>query len=165
MSYYRGDYLRGDYYRGDPGILGAIGSVIGKVAKTAISLTPAGRIASTAISLGSSLLGSRASTGGSNLPVPIPPPQLPSFPGTGVGVTTATGPVTRGNVTVGVSPLGTVGIRVRKRRRMNVANVRALRRALRRAHGFAHLANGVMSYTITGKHKKFSHFKAKRRSR
>jgi hypothetical protein len=52
----------------------------------------------------------------------------------------------------------------RKRRRMNVYNPRALRRALRRAKGFAHMARQIIRVQTHYKHpKKFriGHFKKK----
>ena len=59
-----------------------------------------------------------------------------------------------------VHPKGTVLVR---NRRMNVGNARALKRALRRAGGFARLARRVMSFT----HPKAGrgHFKFKRRAK
>lgn len=60
---------------------------------------------------------------------------------------------------VAIHPKGTVLV---KNRRMNVGNARALKRALRRAHGFARLARKVMSFTHPGKAGR-GRFKAKRR--
>jgi len=56
-------------------------------------------------------------------------------------------------------PKGTVCV---KNRRMNVANPRALRRAIRRAHGFAKLARRVLSYPISKPPKGRALFKKKR---
>lgn len=50
-----------------------------------------------------------------------------------------------------------------KNRRMNVANPRALRRAIRRAHGFAKLARRVLSYPISKPPKGRALFKSRRR--
>lgn len=58
-----------------------------------------------------------------------------------------------------VHPKGTVLVR---NRRMNVGNARALKRALRRAHGFSRLARKVMSFTHPG-HAGRGRFKTKRR--
>jgi hypothetical protein len=93
---------------------------------------------------------------------------------------------------VGMSPLGTLGIspasqwrgyhsnrssyytaggrvlkgtRMVRNRHTNYGNGRALARALKRAHGFQHLARAVMSFTLTGKTYSRPHFKAKRKSR
>jgi hypothetical protein len=90
-------------------------------------------------------------------------PQLPQVPGgtqvmiPGMGLCTIRGThankstyVTRGGGTsrwpqgVMVHPKGTTCV---KNRRINVANPRALRRAIRRAQGFAKLARRVLSFT------------------
>jgi hypothetical protein len=54
---------------------------------------------------------------------------------------------------------------MRKHKRMNPCNIRALRRAIRRAHGFEKIARRVMRFSSPHKHKKFAGFKrAKKRS-
>jgi hypothetical protein len=53
----------------------------------------------------------------------------------------------------------------RRRRRMHVTNVRALRRALRRTHGFAKLAMKVIRLEHPRKAGKFGGFKKKKRAR
>jgi len=52
-----------------------------------------------------------------------------------------------------------------RNRHANYGNGRALKRALRRAHGFQHLARAVMSFTLTGKKHGSAHFKTSRKAR
>ncbi len=55
--------------------------------------------------------------------------------------------------------------KVVRNRRMRVTNPRALRRAIRRAHGFARLARKVLSFTSPRKHKGHMYFKKKKAAR
>lgn len=102
-----------------------------------------------------------------------PPPQalLAGIPGGGLPGTKGyhlnkTTYETRGGGTsrwpqgLAVHPKGSVLVR---NRRMNVGNARALKRALRRAGGFARLARRVMSFTHPRAGR--GHFKFKRRAR
>ena len=100
-----------------------------------------------------------------------PPPAqltagLPSMPGTKGYHLNKTTYETRGGGTsrwpqgLAVHPKGTVLVR---NRRMNVGNARALKRALRRAGGFARLARRVMSFTHPRAGR--GHFKFKRRAK
>lgn len=54
-------------------------------------------------------------------------------------------------VKTGVSPLGTVGVRYGRSRRMNVANIKALRRAERRIAGFVRVATKCIRWVHPGK--------------
>lgn len=164
---------RVQYAAGDPGIFSTIGNiargavnVVGRVA----AATPAGR-AITAIrdvvSGGGTSSNPRAAT-------PQPPgPQMSISPGSGAVTRTAPGGQT---VSVGVSPLGTLGVAVRggrtrgthlnrssyhlrdgtfvpagtrevPNRSMNPCNPRALKKGLRRAHRFAHIARAVIGFS------------------
>ncbi len=191
-DYYRGDYYRGD--PGLFGSIGKfVGGALKTVGGIASKIPGVGGIVGTAASIAGGLLSS--ATGGAapqtiSTPAALPMlsmtaalPALPPGPGTMI-----TGP--KGQA-VGISPLGTLGVspaargvghlnkhgyytkagyvapysKVVPSRHMNVGNARALKRALRRAHGFARLARHVMSYEITGKHHSRGHFKARRRSR
>lgn len=131
MSYYRGDYYRGDYYRGS--IFSKIGKAIGKVAKTAVGLLPGpvGAIARTATSTPRAQL-----TLG-------PGPGLPGLPTIGFG------PATGGTMMVPKRAGGFGGSR-----RMNVTNVKALRRAGRRVRGFLKLARKLGALPVNQKGKK-----------
>jgi len=52
-----------------------------------------------------------------------------------------------------------------RNRRMRVTNPKALRRAIRRAHGFARLARKVLSFTSPRKHKGHMYFRKKKASK
>jgi hypothetical protein len=124
MSYYRGDYYRGDYYQGFPFALAAIGlgkKLLGKVAPKV-----------------GAAIGKIAGRGGGKI-----------------------GPVLKkGGTIAAAGGAFEIGSRVTRRvlnggdeaprrRRMNVTNVKALRRAIRRAHGFAKLSRKVLSFPIS----------------
>ena len=124
MSYYRGDYYRGDYYRGS--IFSALGKVFKGAAKVGTALvraTPAGAVA-TRVAAGLFPTSSFAA----------PPPGMLPVPGFG-------GTISR------ILPGGATGYY--KRRRMNVTNVRALRRAGRRVRGFLKLARRLGAIPIS----------------
>lgn len=128
MGYYQGDYYRGDYYQG--GLFSGIGKVLGKVAgpigKVVGSLIPGGGLVTTAAGF--------LSGGG---------PKKPQ-------ATAATGGIPKPGIGGAISrllPGGDTGYY--RRRRMNVANPKALRRAIRRAHGFAKLARKVLTFPIS----------------
>jgi hypothetical protein len=133
MPYYSaGDYYRGDYYRGDNyaagGLFGTLGKIIGGVGKAVVKgglglLTggPAGAIRGVVSSAAQSLQ-----------PAPV---RLV----TGGSSGSAAGYMT-----------GFEGVPGR-RRRMNPLNIRALRRAIRRAKGFEKQARRVGSFFHPGK--------------
>lgn len=124
----RGDYGR---YRGDPGLLSSLGGVLGGVVT---ALVPGGSIVASGI---------RAITGGSK-PIMRPAPATISFPGVS-GLATMGGKPGK----VKVTKDGTI---VRSRRRMNVTNAKALRRAIRRTDGFVKLAKRALKgtgYTVS----------------
>lgn len=151
MPYYNaGDYYQGDYYQAG-GLFGSIGKFIGGVAKTALNLSPVGRVVST---VGSVLR-----------PNVLPPMRsmalVPSFgPGSGMSVPEPgiTGTVHR------IAPGGHPGYgrfkkdgtwTERRRPRMQVTNTRALKRAGRRVRGFLRIARQLGALPITrGKGKK-----------
>ncbi len=126
MAYkYTADYaykkLVGDYrYRGDPGIFSFIGKALGTIGKTVIGGLP-GPVGAIARGVGK-FVARRPKTA-----IAV-----------GAGATYAAG---RGieELMEGEAP---------RRRRMNVTNVRALRRAIRRAKGFAKLARRTMTWPI-----------------
>lgn len=142
MAYYRGDYYRGDYYQG--GLLSSIGSFVKKAAGPILSLVPGGGL----ISRGFQAAGLLQS--GGRGPATASTPGARKVPGIG-------GAISR------ILPFGETGYY--RRRRMNVANPKALRRAIRRAHGFAKLARKVLTFPISKPPKGRPLFKARRRSR
>lgn len=139
MPYYSaGDYYRGDYYRGDIlGVLKKIGGAVLKVGGTILGATPVGAAAKRVI----------ASVSPQSFPQLAPPGMIPK-PGMG-------GTIER------FLPGGDSGYY--KRRRMNVTNVRALRRAGRRVKGFLKLANSLGALPVNrGKGKQLFKRKARR---
>jgi hypothetical protein len=158
VGYYgsgRGDYYRGDYYRAG-GIFGSIGKFLGGVAKTV------GQVASILPIPGGNIIGGVArAVGGVLAPnpragtalAPMSAPvltQLPRLPPISTGQIGPFGQQTGGLIQVQSYTAGgrqvtkivdqQTGRVVSGRKRMNVANPRALRRALRRVAGFGKLA-------------------------
>src|SRR2546430_11979955 len=172
MSYYQGDYgfsqlRRAGVYRGDPGFF----SFLGNLAKSAVSLIPGvGPIASKAI---------EAVSGAAAHATPgIIARSVETGRGAIIkaGSTIAKHPVLTAAGAAGA--IGAAGIGAglehrllgggRKRKRMNVYNPRALRRALRRAHGFAKMARRIIRVPSHYKHPNgfnIGQFKKKSRNR
>lgn len=163
MSYYTG---QGDYYsgKGDPGLFSSIAHIVGGVAKTVGSVLP-GPIGGIASTIGRTLAPSKPST---SLAVPSAVPTIrgpgalpvPGFSGTVQRVLPggATGyagcyPGYHLNKTDHYNRTGFVaaGSTCVKNRRMNPANPKALRRAIRRERAFIGLARRTLKgtgYTI-----------------
>lgn len=170
MGYYMGDYYRGDYYRGDPGFF----SFLGGIAKKAIGLIPGvGPIAQGAIDM-------MGGGGGSMVKAAAKVPAL----GRVGAMSEKIGPIvtalkkpsrlTRlgaGTLAAGAAAAGYgmgrhAGARTatgRRHRRMNVCNPRALRRAIRRTHGFSKLAMKTIHLVHPKKKVRFGGFKKRRR--
>jgi len=172
MGYYRGDYYRGDLrgFRGDPGLFSFLGKAVGGIAKfaggavkSALGLGPAPGVPQilqlrpppALQPFGPTLPGGDVYDGGGG----------GSYGGNVMAIPTLTkgslGPagrrlhpnrstyVTRGGGTsrwpraLQVHQKGEVLVGPR---RMNVGNARAVKRAVRRLRGFAHLAKRVLSF-------------------
>lgn len=160
MGYYmsgRGDYYRGDYYRaGRGGILSSIGGFLGGAIKTvarvaSILPTPLQPLARVATAVLNPRQGTAIAPAAQQIPFqPIPSQRLPALPPIGVGqmgpfMGQTGGLIQVQTVTAGGRPTVKIvdqntGRVVGSRKRMNVANPRALRRALRRVAGFGKLA-------------------------
>jgi hypothetical protein len=155
MGYYMGDYYAGA--RGDPGI----GSFLGGLFSSAASFIPGvGPIVSKGISAITRVGG--AATAGRSV-VKAGKGIIMKHP-----VLTAAGAA--GGLAVAAHELG-VGHRKCKhvnprtgkcRRRMNVCNPRALRRSIRRTHGFAKLAMRTIHLVHPKKKVKFGGFRKKK---
>jgi hypothetical protein len=185
-DYYRGDCNYGDYYRGDPGIFGFLGKAVSGIARTAVAGLTGGPGAAlkqigTEVRALTTPAPARIVTGmapgeaGGYL-APGPVGQIPQQP---VGTMLASGfipgcqlkgtrpnksgyykQVVKGNpANVVYIPKGSVCV---KSRRLNVANPRALRRAIRRARGFAKLARRVMTFVNAKAPKGRAKFKSKK---
>jgi len=182
----RGDY--GRFRRGDPGFLSnAFRGITGALGGAVRSLVTGGNPIAGAIT--GAVSGVRGAIQQS-----VTPPAFSLAGGPGVSLAVPSqlrpgAPMIVGSTMMGVSPAGTFGMVTRKgthanrssywtsqgyvqkgtklvtNRSTNYGNGRALRRALKRAHGFQHLAKAVMSFTLTGKKHGPAHFKARPRAR
>lgn len=127
-------YYRGDYYRGDPGALDVISSMMGR------SKTPFSTFG-------------RGST-------PEEAAEDMGFPGRALAPPGTSGrKFTRHERATGIEESGGR----HRAPRMNVLNVRAARRAIRRLKGFARVARQVYVFTHPAKGR--SHFKMPRKRR
>lgn len=151
----------GDYYRGDPGFL----SFIGKGLQAVGGIVPG---------VGGALttLGEKLATRGAKTGIVRVTEGAGSLAKVTAGVKTvvAKHPVISGLGAAGVIAGAAVagrrllkGGRERKHRRMNPCNVRALRRAIRRAHGFERIARRVIRFTSPHKKGRFGGFKKSRK--
>jgi hypothetical protein len=172
VGYYQGDFYAG--YRGDPGFFGFLGGL----AKSAVGLIPGigpavqsiitrgARVAAPAAagiarSGGMAIIKRGASTLGRAV---VKHPVLSA-----AGAAGAVGAL-GGAVAVGrrmarpamVDP--TTGLQVRRRRRMNPCNPRALRRAVRRAHAFTKLAMKTIHLVHPKKKVRFGGFRKRKKS-
>lgn len=175
MSYYmQGDfYGRGGYYRGDPGFF----SFLGGVAKSAVGLIPgvgpmlSAGLSSLAKKPGSAIVkGAEASPAAAGMAhaagkmLGTAVRQHPVLTAAGaagglLGAGAAAGALARGRM--GKGAMAMPGMR--RRRRMNACNPRALRRAIRRAHAFERLAKKVIGFSSPRKPRGHMYFKRKRK--
>src|SRR5229473_1251656 len=153
MSYYQGDF-----YQGDPGFFS---SILGMAGKAAGFLPGVGSVASTAIEKVSSHL---ATSGARKALLRSAGRGIMKHP-----VLSAAG---------GAGALGLAGMGAkrmmrgkkmpaglgRRRRRMNVCNPRALRRSIRRTHGFAKLAMRTIHLIHPRKKVRFGGFRKRRKA-
>jgi hypothetical protein len=166
VSYYQGDYYRGGFF-------GAIGHLLGGAAKHAVGFIPGvGPIASKVIgavgkargviSHGAAIVGPLARRGGAQI---VKHPVLSAAAAAGAvagGASMMTHPAMRGPG--GHPALAAAGIHgFRRHKRINVCNPRALRRAIRRTHGFAKLAMKTIHLIHPKKHVRFGGFKHRRK--
>jgi len=158
MGYYMGDFYRG--YRGDPGFF----SFLGGLAKKAVGFIPGvGPVASGAIGA-ITKVASRAPAivkrGGAMVAAH---PVLSAAGAAGVAAGAGMAMHARGSKAA--AGMGTHGVTIsgRRRRHMNVCNPKALRRAVRRTHGFAKLAMKTIHLVHPKKHATFGGFKKRRK--
>ena len=159
MSYYQGDYYRGGFF-----------SFLGGLAKKAVGFIPGvGPAMSTALSLipsrGAKMIGPGMTTA----------IQKAGAGAAAVGRVLSKHPVlsaagAAGAIAGGASLLHHRGGGMpaalaggRRRKRINVCNPRALRRAIRRTHGFAKLAMKTMHLVHPKKKARFGGFKRRRK--
>jgi len=129
----RGDY-GASYGRGDPGLFGFIKKVGGGLIGRALKMTPAGVAAGTLLGL----------VGGKRIGRPG---RMPAMPGLGMPLAQLKVGGVKGFLQRAI-PGGKTGYEMgAKRRRMNVANPKALRRSIRRQAGFVKLARKALKGT------------------
>lgn len=138
MSYYTG---QGDYYsgKGDPGLFGFLGKAVGTLARVGASAVPG------PVGIAARGITSKLPSFGRTTPVQATMPRVTPPRITRAFTSSAPAPVTVNPVTGQVQ---------RKRKRMNVANPKALRRAIRREQGFVKLARRALkgtSYSVVSK--------------
>lgn len=179
MSYYQGDFYP---YQGDPGFFGSLGKLLKGGVRAALGAVPGlGTVVSAVGSIarsqapGLSVTAPRQATFKTVQQLALPPAPMPGGAMTvaGPGVirslaptSTAITPGTHGPC-IRVSPRGR-HIRINCRtgkaiRHMRVTNPKALRRAIRRANGFAHLARKVLHFTSPRAPKGRAIFKRRRK--
>lgn len=137
MSYYMGDFYRGDFYRGDPGFFSFLGKAIKGIAGSVLGFgVPA---APKVLALPGA--GAIARVGGITKRVGRVVMKHPVLSAAGAAGTI-------GALGAGISAAERArGVPGRRRRRMHVTNVKALRRSLRRVQGFAKLSRRVLHFT------------------
>ena len=172
MPYRQGAMARaGDYYNARPrgDIFGFLGTVVKGVAKVG-SFIP-GPIGVISGAMGGLSGAAKQNTIGATLPPPlvIPSRQAPTITRTsgfqagpvliGSQTTSTFGGVSGGSSSTAPSACG------KKHRRMNVSNVKALRRAGRRVKGFEKLARRFIGFASPHRPKGRTYFKSRKRSR
>lgn len=175
MGYGQGDYGQGDYGQGDPGLF----SFLGKVAKGVIGSIPGvGGVLNAGIDAVGGLLHHSSPTvhlvgsgGGSITTLAIPPgaiqppvQQTSTEIGYGLfGHTTTYAPAMPGPGHAGYHQVrkGKNAGKWVRNRHMNITNPRALRRAVRRAHGFEKMARRMLGFTTPHKPKGRMYFRAR----
>lgn len=158
MSYYQGDFYRGGFF-----------SFLGNIAKKAVSFIPGvGPVLSTGIDVAQTALAKRGTSAIQKVGATIAPivkrgagvmvkhPVLTAAAAAGAVAGGASLAMHRGSR---MAPGGGTG----RRRRINVCNPRALRRAIRRTHGFAKLAMRTIHLIHPKKKVRFGGFRKRRR--
>lgn len=143
--YYQGDYYQGDYYQGDPffgALLGSVGGWVGKkLFKRGAKKTVGSAVARAGGGMSTAVMRQMAMGLGGGAAAQALMPRMPrhKFGSTGLGGERfQRGPVRR--TIERILPGGRTGYETVGRKRMNVANPKALRRSLRRVAGFGKLA-------------------------
>ncbi len=146
------------YYMGDPGFF----SIVKSLGSSLLGLAPGGGIVKAGLGAAGRISTIAGKARGTILRHPV--------------ISAAGGAATIGLAGAGLGRMGMhagamKGFHVNKHgkmvrnRRMRVTNPKALRRAIRRAHGFARLARKVLSFTSPRKHKGHMYFKKKKAAR
>jgi hypothetical protein len=157
MSYYMGDFYRGDFYRGDPGFFGSLFGGIKRIAG-AVLPGPAGALVRAIPGGGSGTLAARGASAAARVAGQAAAavrghPVLSAAGAAGViggALGRRTSPYQEPLTPIGSMPysrgyhVSRKTGKVVKNRHMRVTNVKALRRSLRRIHGFSRIARKVI---------------------
>lgn len=185
MSYYRGDFYRGDWYRGDPGFfstianiggaalgfLPGIGPVAQKVAQVVRGFGAGSSMVHTPIAAAAGKQNGLTSLVSKGVAAVRGHPILSAAGGAGLVAGGAGALVARGmggSMVPGQKgyhmskPRKGVAPHMVRNRRMNPCNPRALRRAIRRTHGFAKLAMRTIHIVHPKKRGRFGGFRRRR---
>lgn len=174
MGYYQGDYFqrprsqhitRG-VMRGDPGFFSFLGGIAKKAAGFIPGVGPIVSTALEAIPTGARSMGRAA--GAAIIKHPVL--SAAGAAGAAAGATAAVEHFMGGGAAMGhrgfhIEKRGKHAGQFIKNRKMNVCNPRALRRAVRRAHGFAKLAMRTIHLVHPKKKARFGGFKKRRAKR
>lgn len=177
-------YYMGDYYMGDPGFF----STLGGIAKAAVGFIPG---VGPALSAGLGAIGRKAAPLALPAAAGAAAVSAPRAIGRAIGSTVLKHPVLTGAGAAGIAGIGLGAGAVKmlanggggcghghhiikkgphagrcvRNRRMRVTNTKALRRAIRRAHGFAKIAKKCLAFTERRPHAGRAYFKRKTRKR
>lgn len=168
MSYYMGDYYRGGFFGSLFGVVKkAVGFIpgVGPLLSAGLGAIPTGggaKPARASFPPGMTSLGPLAARGKALVSAH---PVLSAAAAAGALALAGGGTALARRGKGGAVHPAVAAAMGRRRRRMHVTNVRALRRALRRTHGFAKLAMKVIRLEHPGKKKKFGGFKRRKHAR
>jgi len=156
MGYYQGDFYAGA--RGDPGI----GSFFGGLVKSALGFIPGvgpviSKVAEKIIPSGGAATAGRILKAGKGIIM-----KHPVLSAAGAAGALALGGGAVGRATAGGRHCKHILPSGKCRRRMNVCNPRALRRSIRRTHGFAKLAMRTIHLVHPKKKVRFGGFRKKK---
>lgn len=173
MSYYRGDYYAGGFWSSLGGALKGIGSAaasfipgVGGVASKLISRIPTGGAKSGVVASAAGAGMSMVKAGAAGIvKSAIKHPVLSAAGAAGITGAIATGSIMHRKAAAGTMTMNADGtVSVKKHRRMNVANGRALSRATRRLHAFAKRYRKVVGFVSPHKPKGRMYFKKRKRA-
>jgi hypothetical protein len=158
MGYYQGDFYAGA--RGDPGIGSFFSGLLGKGISAVKGLFKGGGSSSpisSIIKTGGAATAGRIIKAGKGIIMKHPVLSAAGAAGAG-GLLAGSGAVALSHRGAGAAHVPGM----RRRRRMNVCNPRALRRSIRRTHGFAKLAMRTIHLVHPKKKVKFGGFRKKK---
>src|SRR5260370_4596643 len=146
------------YYMGDPGFF----SIIKALGSSALGLVPGGAVAGRVLGGASRISTIARKAGGTILRHPV-------ISAAGGAAAAGLGGAAIGRMGMHGGPMKGFHInkhgKMVRNRRMRVTNPRALRRAIRAAHGFAPLARKVLVFTAPRQHKGHMDFRKKKTSK